>query len=159
MAHQAKTTSRMSVRLALAASAALALAAASFAPARAADMGTGDDVVGHSIVVAKDKSAAFRLDYPFGEIVVAQPDTLQLVATTDHSFYIRGKALGTTNLLIYDQHHHLAQVIDVRVGQDTTALQADLAAAMPGEHIVAQDFAGGILSPARPRRPPWRSAP
>ena len=76
--------------------------------------------------MAKDKSAAFRLDYPVSEIVVAQPDTLQLVATTDHSFYIRGKALGVTNILIYDTQHRLAQVIDVRVGQDI-----DVAAGRP----------------------------
>ena len=98
-----------------------------------------------SIDVPKDKSAAFRLDYPFSQIVVAQPDTAQLVATTDHSFYIRGKSLGVTNLLIYDQQHHLAQVIDVRVGLDIDSLQSDLAAALPGEHITASNFAGGIL--------------
>jgi len=39
-------------------------------------------------MVPKDKSAAFRLDYPASEIVVAQPDTLSLVATTDRSFYV-----------------------------------------------------------------------
>jgi pilus assembly protein CpaC len=111
----------------------------------AADNTQPDDSVTHSIVVAKDKSAAFRLDYPVGEIVVAQPDMLQLVATTDHSFYIRGKALGVTNLLIYDQRHHLAQVIDVRVGQDIDSLQQDLVTALPGEHITASNFAGGVL--------------
>jgi pilus assembly protein CpaC len=50
-----------------------------------------------------------------------------------------------TNLLIYDRPHHLAQVIDVRVGHDTDALQQDLAAALPGEHIKASNMAGGIL--------------
>ena len=104
-----------------------------------------DPSSGQTIVVPKDKSAAFRLDYPFSQIVVAQPDTAQLVATTDHSFYIRGKSLGVTNLLIYDQQHHLAQVIDVRVGLDIDSLQSDLAAALPGEHITASNFAGGIL--------------
>ncbi len=104
-----------------------------------------DDSGSRMIVVAKDKSAAFRLDYPVGEIVVAQPDMVQLVATTDHSFYIRGKTLGVTNLLIYDQRHHLAQVIDVRVGQDVESLQQDIAVALPGEHITASNFAGGVL--------------
>ncbi|MGH6986072.1 MAG: type II and III secretion system protein family protein [Caulobacteraceae bacterium] len=98
-----------------------------------------------TIVVPKDKSAAYRLDYPVGEIVVAQPDTLSLVATTDHSFYIRGKQIGATNLLIYDPDHHLAQVVDVRVGYDIADLEADLGAALPGEPIQARDFAGGIL--------------
>ncbi len=130
-------------RLILAAGSALALAALHPAPALALD--GAQDAAMRSIEVPKDKSAAFRLDYPFSQIVVAQPDTAQLVATTDHSFYIRGKALGVTNLLIYDEQHHLAQVIDVRVGLDIDSLQSDLAAALPGEHITASNFAGGIL--------------
>jgi pilus assembly protein CpaC len=131
-------------RLALAAAAVLGLTAL-WPAAALADAAQPDDSGAHSIVVAKDKSAAFRLDYPVGEIVVAQPDMLQLVATTDHSFYIRGKALGVTNLLIYDQRHHLAQVIDVRVGEDVDSLQQDINTALPNEHIVAANFAGGVL--------------
>ena len=99
----------------------------------------------HTIMVPKDKSAAFRLDYPASEIVVAQPETLQLVATTDRSFYVRGKQLGVTNILIYDAQHRLAQVVDVRVGYDVESLQADLNAALPGEKVTAANFAGGIL--------------
>ncbi len=110
-----------------------------------AEPGAGDDGQVRTIVVAKDKSAAFHLDYAASAIVVAQPEMLQLVATTDRSFYVRGKALGVTNLLIYDRPHHLAQVIDVRVGHDTDALQEDLARALPGEHITACNLAGGIL--------------
>jgi pilus assembly protein CpaC len=104
-----------------------------------------DDGSTRSITVAKDMSKAFHLDYPVSEIVVAQPDTLQLVATTDHSFYVRGKALGVTNILVYDKQHRLAEVIDVHVCQNVRALQADLNTALPGEHIVAASFAGGIL--------------
>lgn len=115
------------------------------APALAQELTASDQGVTRSITVAKDKSAAFHLDYPVSEIVVAQPDTLQLVATTDHSFYVRGKALGATNLLLYDRQHRLAEVIDVRVSQDVHSLQADLNAALPGEHIIASSMAGGIL--------------
>ncbi|HXQ16517.1 MAG TPA: type II and III secretion system protein family protein [Caulobacteraceae bacterium] len=104
-----------------------------------------DPSSGQTITVPKDKSAAFRLDYPASEIVVAQPDTLSLVATTDRSFYVRGKALGVTNILIYDTQHHLAQVVDVRVGYDVDSLQSDLNMALPGEAIHASNFAGGIL--------------
>jgi pilus assembly protein CpaC len=128
-----------------AAGALAALGLISAAPAGAQTATPTDDGEARSIVVPKDKSAAFHLDYAASEIVVAQPDMVQLVATTDRSFYIRGKALGVTNLLIYDRPHHLAQVIDVRVGHDTDALQQDLAKALPGEHIVATNMAGGIL--------------
>jgi pilus assembly protein CpaC len=127
----------------------LALAAASLCAASLAAPAfaqvISDEGAARSITVPKDKSAAFRLDYPVGEIVVAQPDTLELVATTDRSFYVRGKQIGVTNILIYDRAHHLAQVVDARVGYDTAGLQADLASALPGEDIHVADFAGGLL--------------
>ena len=112
-------------------------------PAAAQDV-TAVSAITQTLVVAKDKSVAFRLGYPVGEIVVAQPDVLQLVATTDQSFYVRGKTLGVTNLLIYDKGHRLMQVVDVRVGFDTDSLQADLKSALPKEQIIAANFAGGI---------------
>ena len=135
------TSARRVLRCALAA-AALAAAAPGVGSAQIAST---QPTVAQTLTVAKDKSVAFRLEYPVGEIVVAQPDVLQLVATTDQSFYVRGKALGATNLLIYDKQHRLAQVIDVRVGYDLDSLQADLATALPNEHITAINFAGGIL--------------
>ena len=98
-----------------------------------------------SIMVAKDKSAAFRLFGPVGEVVVAAPEVAQIVATTDRSFYVRGKSVGSTNVLVYDPQRRLVEVIDVRVGADTSNLQADLASALPGEKIVARTMADGIL--------------
>ncbi|MBP6545265.1 MAG: pilus assembly protein N-terminal domain-containing protein, partial [Phenylobacterium sp.] len=41
------------------------------------------------ITVPRNKSASFRLDAPASKIVVAQPETAQIVATTDRSFYVR----------------------------------------------------------------------
>lgn len=97
------------------------------------------------ITVPKDKSAAFRLMASAGEIVVAQPDIAEIVANTDRSVYVRGKGLGTTNILIYDKSHRLLEVIDVRVSQDMESLQADLAAALPNEPIRVMSMAGGVL--------------
>ena len=122
-----------------------ALALAALAPAVAPAQVTAQAAVAQTLTVAKDKSVAFRLEYPVGEIVVASPDVLQLVATTDQSFYVRGKGLGATNLLVYDKQHRLIQVIDVRVGYDTDSLSADLALALPADHITAVNFAGGVL--------------
>jgi pilus assembly protein CpaC len=70
---------------------------------------------------------------------------VQIVATTDRSFYARGKAVGVTNILVYDRQRRLVEVIDARVGYDVEAVQADLAAALPGERLVAQNLAGGLL--------------
>ena len=129
---------------ALLAPALLACAVLPAAPA-AAQIASSMSATSQTLVVAKDKSVAFRLTFPVGQIVVAQPDILELVATTDQSFYVRGKSLGVTNLLVYDKQHRLMQVIDVRVGYDIDSLQADLNTALPNEHITAGNFAGGVL--------------
>ncbi len=131
--------------IALTVSAALAFAPMVTLSTPAAAQVATDQTASRTVVVPKDKSLAFHLDYAASEIVVAAPDTLQLVATTDRSFYVRGKAIGMTNILIYDANHRLAQVVDVRVGYDVESLQDDLRLALPGERITAVNFAGGIL--------------
>lgn len=119
------------------------LFAASAAPA--AEPFSAESARSRTINVPKNKSLSFRLDSPASKIVVAQPETAQIVATTDRSFYVRGKALGATNLLIYGPGGQLQEVIDVRVGYDAEALQADLTAAMPGEPVQVRNLGEGLL--------------
>jgi pilus assembly protein CpaC len=127
------------------------LAALTFAAALAAPFGAlaqgvlTDNAPNRAVTVAKDKSQAFRLFAPAGEIVVAQPEMIQIVATTDRSFYIRGKSVGETNILVYDRARRLSEVIDVRVGFDTDAIEADLKEALPEEKIQARNVAGGVM--------------
>jgi pilus assembly protein CpaC len=104
-----------------------------------------DQAQSRDIVVAKDKSVAFRLNQPAGELVVAQPTIAEIVATTDRSFYVRGKALGTTNILVYDTSHRLIEVVDVRVGYDVAAVQADMAANFPNENITVRPMGDGFV--------------
>lgn len=135
----------MSRALLSAAALGLALACAWPAAAALAQNPVMDAAHSRALVVAKDKSVAFRLDSPAGELVVAQPEVAQIVATTDRSFYVRGKNFGATNILVYDPAKRLIEVIDVRVGFDTDALQADLAASFPGEKIAAQPMGDGYI--------------
>ncbi|MDB5452641.1 MAG: hypothetical protein JWO33_1219 [Caulobacteraceae bacterium] len=122
-----------------------AIAAAALPDATLAQTPVMDAAQSRQIVVAKDKSVALRLDGPAGEIVVAQPSIAEIVATTDRSFYVRGKALGTTNILVYDAGRRLTEVIDVRVGADTVALQSDIAANFPNENITARPMGDGFI--------------
>ncbi len=98
-----------------------------------------------TISVPKDKSAAFRLSAPAGEVIVSQPEIAQIVATTDQSFYVRGKALGGTNILVYDRGRNLVEVIDVHVGYDTAAMERDFAASLPGQKITARSVGKGVM--------------
>ena len=139
-------------RIAIVCAAALAcapVASPAFGQAFVASSLVGELAPSRVITVPKDKSVAFRLMGAAGEIVVAQPDVAEIVANTDRSVYVRGKTLGTTNILIYDAGHRLIEVIDVRVAQDIDSLRTDLAAALPGEPIRVLPMAGGILLSGR----------
>jgi len=115
------------------------------APVSAAESFVSESARSRIINVPRNKSLSFRLDSPASKIVVAQPETAQIVATTDRSFYVRGKALGSTNLLIYGGGGQLQEVIDVRVGYDAESLEADLAAALPGEGVRVRNLGEGLL--------------
>jgi pilus assembly protein CpaC len=134
----------MSRRLATTLCAALALVTGAAAPS-AAQVMHSEAAPSRVIFVPLDKSMSFRLEQPASKIVVAQPDTAEVVATTDRSFYVRGVSVGSTNLLVYGPGGHLQQVIDVRVGYDAKSLEQDLAVAFPGEGIRVQTVGEGLM--------------
>ncbi|MDB5465401.1 MAG: cpaC [Phenylobacterium sp.] len=121
-----------------------ALSLAVVGPAPAAVFAS-ESTTSRVIYVPRDKSLSFRLDTPATKIVVAQPDTAQVVATTNRSFYVRGKEIGSTNLLVYGPGGRLQEVIDIRVGYDARSLEQDLNAAIPGEDIRVRTVGEGLL--------------
>ncbi|MDB5447433.1 MAG: cpaC [Phenylobacterium sp.] len=128
--------------LAGAAAGALSLALAAPAPA---EVFHSVPVRHRTIFVPRDKSLPFHLDGRASKIVIAQPDTAAIVATSGDSFYIQGKDLGETNLLVYGPGGRLAEVIDVRVGYDSRALEEDFAAVFPNEAIRVRPTGEGLL--------------
>lgn len=104
-----------------------------------------DGAASRSMIIPKDKSAALRLSEPAAEVVVSQPGIAEIVATTDQSFYVRGKAIGSTNILVYGAGKRLVEVIDIKVGYDTAALRADLTSIFPDEKIEVRNLADGLL--------------
>ena len=125
---------------------ALALTAPGVSPAaRATPLLAAEPALNRAILVPKDKTLAFRLDQPATKIVVAQSDIAQVIATSDRSFYVRGKDLGSTNILVYGPGGRLAEVIDVRVGYDPMTLEDELAVAFPEEQIHVQNLGGELM--------------
>ena len=101
---------------------------------------------GHRVVhVPRDKSVAFHLDRPASRIVVAQPELASVRATGGSSFYIQGRELGSTNLLVYGSGGQLTEVLDVRVGYDANGLEQDMSIAFPGEQIQVRSLGSGLL--------------
>ncbi|HEY8614830.1 type II and III secretion system protein family protein [Phenylobacterium sp.] len=135
----------MSRKFAGALCATVALLSAAAPATASADVFPSEAAPSRVIQVPRDKSLSFRLDLPASKIVVAQPDTAEIVATTDHSFYVRGREYGSTNLLVYGPDRRLREVIDVRVGYDAAALQDDLRRALPGEPVQVHTLGEGLL--------------
>jgi pilus assembly protein CpaC len=124
---------------------ALALASLNTAPAQAAAPLVSEPAATRRISVPKDKSLSFRLTEPATRIVVAQGDIAQVVPTSDRSFYVRGKEIGSTNLLVYGPGGRVSQVIDVTVTYDAPAMQDALNEAFPGENIQVRNAGEGLL--------------
>jgi len=137
-------TRSTNMKRALCAAVAAATALSAAAPSLAEVFRTSPG--GHRVVyVPRDKSVAFHLDRPASRIVVAQPELASVRATGGSSFYIQGRELGDTNLLVYGPNGQLSEVLDVRVGYDAQALEQDLAIAFPGEQIQVRPLGGGVL--------------
>jgi len=135
-------TRRLAPRLAGALLATTALATALPAPAEV----YRTTAASHRVVyVPRDKSVPFHLDTPASRIVVSQPETAAVRATGDSTFYIQGKELGETNLLVYGPGGRLSEILDVRVGYDAQSIEQDLAIAFPNEQIQVRAIGEGLL--------------
>lgn len=82
-----------------------------------------------SVVV--NRSTPITVDRPFKRIAVSQPEIADASPTSDNRLYVRGRSIGSTNILVYDDEGQLVEIIDVRVQHDLGAIHSDVAALFP----------------------------
>jgi pilus assembly protein CpaC len=95
--------------------------------------------------VTKGKSETMRMSASFADLVVGDPDVADVVPLTDQSFYVLGKAVGQTNITVYDGKKQLVGIVDVEVSHDAARLQEELSKRVPGGSIRASSVNGKIL--------------
>ncbi len=117
------------------------------APAMAASVLTQVNGEKHAgdLVVARNQSQVLRLDVPFAELLVGNPKIADVLALTDRSIYVLGKALGTTSLMIYGKKKELIAVLDVVVSHDIDKLKSRLFEVMPSEKFEVRDVNGSLM--------------
>jgi pilus assembly protein CpaC len=98
-----------------------------------------------TVHVAQGMSENMKLDTPFADIVVGDPDIADVVPLTDKSLYVLGKKLGRTSVSIYDAEKQLLGTLDVEVSYDTKELSAELHRRLPDAKIKASSVNGRIL--------------
>jgi len=96
-------------------------------------------------VVPMNKSKILRMSEPFAELVVGNPDIIDVKPLTNKTLYILGKELGSTNLAIYGSGKRLAAIIDIQVGHDIQSLKRRLYELMPNEKIEVRAVGGSVV--------------
>jgi len=91
------------------------------------------------------RSETIRVDLPFSDIVVGDPETADVNPLTDKTLYVLGRKLGTTNVTLFDQGKQLIAVIDIDVTHDLTGLREALRASVPGAAIKVRSVNGRVL--------------
>ena len=97
-----------------------------------------------SISLPLNKSQVLRVNQAVTRIAVGNSAVVDAVPLTDRSFYVLGKAVGTTNLSVYGQKSELLAVIDVTVGTDVEGVKAALHTMMPNDRIDVRSLNGTI---------------
>lgn len=95
--------------------------------------------------VTRGKSETMRTEGAFADLVVGDPEIADVVPLTDKSFYVLGRAIGTTNVSIYDAKKQLVGIVDIEVAHDAGRLQAELSQRLPGSSIRVSSFNGKVM--------------
>lgn len=93
------------------------------------------------LTVTVNRSTPVSISRPFKRIAVSQPEIADASPTSDNRLYVRGRTIGTTNILIYDEDGDLVEVIDVRVQHDIGAIESDVAALFPDVRLAMRTVA------------------
>lgn len=95
--------------------------------------------------VTLGKSETVRTDASFVDIIVADPETADILPLTDKSVSILGKKIGSTRVSVYAEGKQLVGVFDVEVSYDTSQLAAELARQFPHASFRVSSVNGRIL--------------
>ena len=115
------------------------------APAQARIIELDGDSHTAAITVPIGKSENVHTDGSFSDVVVADPDTADVVPLTDHSVSILGKKIGATRVSLYGEGKRLVGLVDVEVAYDTVRLSAAIARQFPHARIRVSSLNGRLM--------------
>ncbi|MEL7452262.1 MAG: pilus assembly protein N-terminal domain-containing protein, partial [Pseudomonadota bacterium] len=96
------------------------------------------------LTVNRGRSTAIEVETSFATIAVADPEIASVTATSNRSFFVRGKAPGWTTVLIYDGAGGVIDLIQVNVQLGLDALRADLNTLLPNENFEVLPVYDGV---------------
>jgi pilus assembly protein CpaC len=79
-----------------------------------------------TILVAVGKTEDVRVDAPFSEVTVGDPEVADVTPLTDRALSILGKKIGTTRVSIYGEGKRAVGIVDIEVTYDVSRLSTEL---------------------------------
>lgn len=107
-------------------------------------MAHADTVSYQTVRVTQGASLPVPTDEVFTKIVVSEPVIAVAAPVSNQEYYIRGRAIGSTNLLAYNEQGHLIQIVDIEVTPDIEAIGRDISALYPDTSVKLHPVADKI---------------
>ena len=87
------------------------------------------------ISVTINKSRILDWREPIARVSIANPAIADILPIKPDQIYINGKAIGSTNMILWDEQGQVVRQIGLEVTQDIEALKEKLYRLLPGERI------------------------
>jgi pilus assembly protein CpaC len=83
----------------------------------------GAPVALHHVVVTVNKSRTVPVEKAFTKAIVGSAEIVDVLPISDHTLYLQGKRVGTTNVTVFDADGRLISILDVEVAIDIGEIQ------------------------------------
>ena len=84
-----------------------------------------------TVVLTKGDSLPIQVGDSFASLAVSEPSIADASPVSTTEYYVRGRAVGANNILLYSSDGQLIQIVDLKVTPDIDAIRGDLAALFP----------------------------
>jgi pilus assembly protein CpaC len=97
-----------------------------------------------NVTIAVGKNEDVRVDTPFSDITVGDPEVADVAPLTDHTLSILGKRIGTTRVTVYSEGKKQIGIFDIEVSYDVSRLASEIRS-VTGSGIRVSSVNGRIM--------------
>ena len=98
-----------------------------------------------SVSVPLYKSRIVQVSTPIKKLSVGNPEIADILVLRSRQIYVVGKALGTTNVVLWDNSNRVVSTIDIEITHDIDTLKLNLHRLLPDENIEVYSSQGTIV--------------
>lgn len=95
--------------------------------------------------ITVQKSQTIEVDETFTEVLVGDPAIADVLPMTNHTIYILGKGVGSTNVSIYNKSKELIGILDLEVAYDAVGVGAAIRHSVPGAKVKVASVNGRLM--------------